>query len=729
VKSLSVHSQHGANRFCVFSQNCLVDGGVRIKANPAGTSNIEEHDVYYGSHFGLFHDLDVHWQLPPTITQQQRWTFGNHSSMLAQRFLLLSRTAAAAAAKTTRGNAVTRRKAVHRFVSSSPASNVHILYASQTGTAQLFAHQLAEGVQEESPDSNVTVQGLNEQSPEQLVSSSSYSCQEQDLYFFLISCAGVGEPPDNGRDFYEWITNTKNANLLQNLRYAVFGLGNQRAHPNHYNAIGKTLDEKLEQLGAQRIQTLGLGDDGDCIDDDFDQWMEQTLQLIGNSNKGTIMEGKSNQATAEEKDSPATAEAAEAPSDVDDDHPVQTNVQRISCPGIATSHDGTRRISAKYPTLSLQPAQKDVVRPDLFDLQGTSQQFYSDATAPLIVRNNRLLTSDAGESGLHEIQVSLDQDNGTTTSRKDKAVSYITGDHLLVYPRNSNAIAQAYADVLDVDPHAIVDCEEDSSYPHPKGTTIMETLVHCIDLGALPSPALARLILGRKHLDYKQEIASPRRTIIDLLHETNTKLSLEDFLYLATPMKPRFYSIASSSMQHPHDVQLAYRPVKYMTSKGYLREGVCTSFLSHKGSIQQGKGGDACTQASCIPALIVHNSNFRLPTNPETPIMMIGGGCGVGPIRAFLQERVFQSRKQSFGPAILYMGYRNPQDEVYKDLVQEAMETGVLTEERVVYSGGCTMPGQGCMLVSELIREEGQKVWNHLESGGHTYLCGGGKFY
>jgi NADPH-ferrihemoprotein reductase len=650
--------------------------------------------------------------------------------MLAQRIPLLSRIAAAAA-KTTRGSAVTRRKAVHRFISTSPASNVRILYASQTGTAQLFAHQLAEGVQEELPNSNVTVQGLNEQSPEELVSSSSYSGQEQDLYFFLVSCAGVGEPPNNGRNFYEWITNEKNANLLHKLRYAVFGLGNQRGHPNHYNAIGKTLDEKLEELGAHRIQALGLGDDGDCIDDDFDQWMEQTLQLIGNSNKGTIMEGESIQATAEENDSPAAVAAAEAeaPRDVDDDHPVQSNVQRIACPGIATSHDGTRRISAKYPTLSLQPAQKDLVRPDLFDLQGTPQQFYSDATAPLIVRSNRLLASDAGESGLHEIQVSLDQDNGTTTSRKDKTVSYITGDQLLVYPRNSNAIAQAYADVLDVDPHAIVDCEEDSSYPHPKGITIMETLVHCIDLVALPSPALARLMLGRKHLDYKQEIAIPRRTIIDLLHETNTKLSLEDFLYLATPMKPRYYSIASSSMQHPQEVQLTYRPVKYMTSKGYLREGVCTSFLSHKGAIQQGKGSDASIQASCIPALIVHNSNFRLPSNPETPIMMIGGGCGVAPIRAFLQERVFQSRKQSFGPAILYMGYRNPQDEVYKDIVQEAMETGVLTEERVVYSSGCSMPGQRCMLVSELVREEGQKVWNHLESGGHTYLCGGGKFY
>lgn len=39
----------------------------------------------------------------------------------------------------------------------------------------------------------------------------------------------------------------------------VFGLGNKTYE--HFNAMGKYVDQRLEQLGAQRIFELGLGDD------------------------------------------------------------------------------------------------------------------------------------------------------------------------------------------------------------------------------------------------------------------------------------------------------------------------------------------------------------------------------------------------------------------------------------------------------------------------------------
>eukprot|EP00980_Cylindrotheca_fusiformis_P013212 scaffold3359_cov123-Cylindrotheca_fusiformis.AAC.16 len=645
-----------------------------------------------------------------------------------------------------------------RFFSSSSASaasesaidSINIYYASQGGTSQLFAHQLAEGIEEEvaaaaaaSVDTAgtipVDIKSLDEQSPENFLEQ--FAATNKNLHFFLVSCAGVGEPPDNGREFYNYFissTTTKDGGSndispLPNFRYAVFGLGNQRAHPNHYNVIGKRLNERFQKLGAQQLLPLGLGDDGDCIDDDFDQWMEQTLEFIQKTlsskeeTNSILSEAGTTATTSDDHESPAEADVLEADYGGDDRKTI--NEQRIECPaGIATSPDGTRRMSLKYPPLLLEPATRDVVSADLFHLQNGKQQFYSKETLPLTVRNNRLLTTDSGESGLLEIEVDiLGREGGTFLHGNNEDLSYTTGDHLLVYPRNSNAIVQGYVDILDVDPHARIVNGSNDSYPHPTGISIMETLVHCIDLGALPSPALSRFILGRKTVDYKREIAEPRRTIIDLLHETGTKLSLEDFLYMATPMRPRYYSIASSSVKHPSEIQLTYRPVKYMTSKGYLREGVCTSFLSHKGAMQQqSKDGESPKiQASRIPASIVRNDSFRLPINPETPVLMIGGGCGVAPIKAFLQERVFQSGTQQYGPGILFMGYRNPQDEVYKDLVHQAMTTGALTESKVVYSSGCSSPDQRCMMVSELVKEEGEKVWNHFESGGHTYLCGG----
>ena len=86
--------------------------------------------------------------------------------------------------------------------------------------------------------------------------------------------------------------------------------------------------------------------------------------------------------------------------------------------------------------------------------------------------------------------------------------------------------------------------------------------MHCTDLGALPSPSFARMILQRQDIDYKADIAYPRRTVLDLLLQHGRNLSLEDLLFQITPMKPRYYSIASSNIKHPSEIRLVYRKVK-----------------------------------------------------------------------------------------------------------------------------------------------------------------------
>ena len=266
---------------------------------------------------------------------------------------------------------------------------------------------------------------------------------------------------------------------------------------------------------------------------------------------------------------------------------------------------------------------------------------------------------------------------------------------------------------------------DNGSYPYPTGITIAETLSHCIDLGALPSPSFSRMILGRTDVNYLNEIANPRRTVIDLCHQEGFRLSLEDLLHNAAPMKPRYYSIASSSKSSPDEVHLVFRPVHYMTSMGYLREGVCTNFMAHKGAAQKGPW------ASYIPALVSPNPTFRLPDNTKTPVMFIAGGCGVAPIKAFIDERIeLQANGHELGPGTIYLGFRNPQDEVYQDLIQKALELGALTESEVVYSTGVDPVEKSycqLMLVSDMIRQRSNHVWSHFHDGGHVYMCGGAR--
>lgn len=43
----------------------------------------------------------------------------------------------------------------------------------------------------------------------------------------------------------------------------VFGLGQSKAYPTRYQAVGKAMDNRLEELGAQRIFGRGEGDDSE----------------------------------------------------------------------------------------------------------------------------------------------------------------------------------------------------------------------------------------------------------------------------------------------------------------------------------------------------------------------------------------------------------------------------------------------------------------------------------
>ncbi len=62
--------------------------------------------------------------------------------------------------------------------------------------------------------------------------------------------------------------------------------------------------------------------------------------------------------------------------------------------------------------------------------------------------------------------------------------------------------------------------------------------------------------------------------------------------------------------------------------EGRARAGGASSFLA-----------DRVEEEGEVRVFIEHNDNFRLPANPETPVIMIGPGTGIAPFRAFMQQR------------------------------------------------------------------------------------------
>lgn len=69
----------------------------------------------------------------------------------------------------------------------------------------------------------------------------------------------------------------------------------------------------------------------------------------------------------------------------------------------------------------------------------------------------------------------------------------------------------------------------------------------------------------------------------------------------------------------------------------------------------------------------IRRSEFKLPLDPKTPILMIASGTGVAPFRAFVQERMrLKEEGKQIGNTTLLVGHRSCEDLYYNDLWQEA---------------------------------------------------------
>lgn len=156
---------------------------------------------------------------------------------------------------------------------SAPASQAvqraTVLYGSQTGNAKRVAEQLAHDIQATGVEVN-------------LVRADAYRTSElkkERLLYVVISTHSVGdeiEPPDDSRSFMEFLLGRR-APQLPNLRFGVLALGDT-SYPD-FCGIGRQVDERLQALGAARVQLRGDADvDVDTV---AQPWLRQAVEFAG----------------------------------------------------------------------------------------------------------------------------------------------------------------------------------------------------------------------------------------------------------------------------------------------------------------------------------------------------------------------------------------------------------------------------------------------------------------
>lgn len=93
------------------------------------------------------------------------------------------------------------------------------------------------------------------------------------------------------------------------------------------------------------------------------------------------------------------------------------------------------------------------------------------------------------------------------------------------------------------------------------------------------------------------------------------------FVQLAPTIKPRHYSISSSSSYTPGRVHLTVARLTYRLPSGEMRFGFCSSFLT------------SCQPGDKVCVKVLPTPGFRMPLNPEAPIIMVAAGTGIAPFK------------------------------------------------------------------------------------------------
>jgi NADPH-ferrihemoprotein reductase len=552
---------------------------------------------------------------------------------------------------------------------------VTLVFGTQTGTAEKFAKTLKS--QLESAYGSTTAFHV--------VDSEQYDFRrklaKELLVVFLVATYGDGEPTDSAVDLHEYLVEEADKAdaadpPLKDVTYAVFGLGNRQYE--HFCSMGKKVDSCMEEMGGRALLPLGVGDDDDDIDRDFDQWSTKFFEAVKGA--GILEAGK-------------TADITEA-----------------SVPAFAV-----------HKVLDAPKNKLNVLA------SGGGRNVHEPYMAP-VTAVRELHGAGSDRSCVHvELDIS-----------KSKA-SYEAGDHVGVFPENSSAVVRQAAALLGKPldfcfafglPKDTDIAEDVGDLPVEGPVTLEFALMHFADLLSSPSKAALKMLSAfasdaNEHdrlvklcsLDgastYDAYVHTPKRSLLEVMQDfPSARPSIGAFFGSIAPrLQPRYYSISSSPKMHPKSVHITCAVVRETMPTGRIHEGVASTWLA---KLRPGER----------VRVFLRTSSFKLPKKGRAPVIMVGPGTGFAPFRGFIQERLATKAKSD---AALYFGCRNrAHDFIYEEEMNAAAASGALTRLKVAFSREAAKKDY----VQHHIAADSKDVYAMLSdttNPGYLYICGDGK--
>jgi NADPH-ferrihemoprotein reductase len=555
--------------------------------------------------------------------------------------------------KAPAGSVIVKSPTTHTASSSGGAVDVQILFGTQTGTAQGFAKTLYRDAQR--LKLKAAICDLEEYSPRKLA--------DERVVIFVVSTYGEGEPPDPMKPFYDWLTTEATRSDVENVKYAVFGLGDRQY--KFFSQMGVVLDTRFAELGAERIVGCGSGDAGQRMEEEFDAWRQDLWPCVGGA-LGVKLDG--------DNEEPVTPELTLKKWDAED--------------------------ATKTPFIEAAPMMEPTQVQPVYAVVEVNRELLNGC-AP---RSTRLITFSTSGSSL----------------------SYQSGDHLGILPCNSDDMVHEYLVALNAEKDAdtvISIADQNGRNQLPTRQTLRVAMKWFLDLSGVPKKSVLRafahyctdaaekeqFLAALRTTDaalatYHKLQARLRTTLGFLRHFTSCKVPLGHFLELMPRMAPRFFSISSDQLLHPGSVSVTVALVD---------GGVATTMLC---------GAEVGSRV----ALFVRKSKFHLPLrDKQRPVIMIGPGTGVAPMVGFLERRqAWLAKGNALGPAMLFFGCRNKdKDFIHGEYLRQCEKDGALTVLDVAFS----RDAQEKVYVQHRLSQRAGEVWGLIQGGANVYICGDAK--
>lgn len=500
-------------------------------------------------------------------------------------------------------------------VAAPAAVTITLISASQTGNARRLAEQLRD---------DLLAAKLNVN----LVNAGDYKFKQiaqERLLVIVASTQGEGEPAEEAVALHKFLF-SKKAPKLPETAFAVFGLGDTSYE--HFCQAGKDFDNKLAELGAQRL--LERVDADVEYQESAQQWRQQIVAAL------------------------------------------QARVPAQSAAAVAVTPSGAvdEITSSPYSKAAPLTAQLSV------------QQKVTGRNSEKDVRHIEI---DLGDSGLRYQPgdaLGIWFDNDPALVEELLALLWLKGDEQVSIDGQNISLSQALRSQLELTQNTTLIVDKYSALSRDE--------------------KLIALLADKPALQHYAK----NTPIVDMVRQAPSDLNADQLVALLRPLTPRLYSIASSQAETENEVHITVGVVRYDID-GRPRTGGASGYLADRLEMD----GD-------IRVFIEHNDNFRLPVNPETPVIMIGPGTGIAPFRAFMQQREADG---ATGKNWLLFG--NPhftEDFLYQVEWQRYVKDGLLTRIDLAWS----RDQADKIYVQDKLREQGAELWNWIQQGAHIYVCG-----